>query len=79
MTPEALEVFKQLTIAFTTTPVLVYYDLEALICLKTDALGFRISRILSQSQDDPDATPSAANVSEGARKGSSEAPQPQQH
>ncbi len=50
-TPEMESAFHRLQEAFTTTPVLVHFDLDKPIWLETDSSGFAIAGILSQPVD----------------------------
>jgi hypothetical protein len=46
----AAEAFRTLRVAFTKAPILIHYDMDALIKVETDALNFACSGILSQLQ-----------------------------
>ena len=74
LTPQALAAFEGLKKAFTTAPVLVHYDPDALIRIETDASGFGISGILSQPRDDV----AAATESKKATKAENAGPGAQQ-
>jgi hypothetical protein len=43
----AAEAFRTLRVAFTKAPILIYYDMDTLIKVKTDASNFTYSGILS--------------------------------
>ena len=51
MGTKAREVIKRLKELFTKAPILVYFDLEKKIVIKTDALGYAIAAVISQSDD----------------------------
>jgi hypothetical protein len=42
------EAFRTLRVAFIKAPILIYYDVDALIKVETDASNFAYSGILSQ-------------------------------
>ena len=48
LAPEARSPFNRLRLAFTKAPILRYFDSEYHIWIKTDALGYVISDVLSQ-------------------------------
>ena len=54
MTDEAVQAFKSLKCCFTCALMLRYFDPALLICLETDALGYAIAGILSQTN--PEST-----------------------
>lgn len=56
MTPQAIESFRTLQKAFTTTPVLSHFDPEKPIRVETDASTFAIAAVLSQQQSSLDGT-----------------------
>ena len=47
LTPVTRKAFNQLRQAFIKTPILRHFDLESHIRIKTDALGYTISGVLS--------------------------------
>ena len=55
--------FKHLRLAFIKALILRYFDLESHIQIETDALGYTINGVLSQSNFDSDASLNNSNKS----------------
>ena len=64
LTPDARTAFNRLRLAFTEAPILRHFDPECHIRIETDALGYAISRVLSQltSGTNPDGVVTKADL-----------------